>query len=547
MPTKLKLNLQSSAKIVSNVKNDSESEVIVRTLYGQLSGKRLDVFGSAVYAFLGVPYARPPLDELRFAAPQPMKRWTGVRTATQFTPMCPQVIIPKSIVDMNYISENISEDCLSLNIWTPEVRPKKLRTVMVWIHGGGFLYNSANIHEKDGRVLANYGDVVVVTINYRVGVFGFLNTRTEEAPGNMGIYDQSMALNWIKDNIVAFGGDPNKIVPFGESAGAISIGILMTFNRTRGLFSRAITQSGSFLLPQTSQTFENSKKFAKLVGCLDDEEDEYVNPFSLDTIECLKTTDFDQLMNVSNSFLSTSVMAFMPSIDSYYEDISSPVDYLLEDNSYSNVNELLTGLVRNEGSFFVYILNPNIFKLDSYPELRTLQETREMFINLVKNRTDIREDMLSFVAKNYIKGPQSDSPEKNIERLIEAFGNSVMNCPTIYLADELVARNKTVYMYLYDHRPKSSQFGEWLGTVHYTDVPFVFGYPLRRTETHSKLDIEFSKRIMKNWSHFAKTGKVLSQMDVDWPQYGEQNSFMLKIKRQMSFSKIDGIIETLYT
>ncbi|CAG2104663.1 unnamed protein product, partial [Medioppia subpectinata] len=157
-------------------KNESDNEVTVRTRSGQLSGRALDVFGQTVYAFVGVPYASPPLGELRFSSPQPVKRWPGVRSATQFTPMCPQVIIPKTLVDMNYISENISEDCLSLNIWTPEIRPKKLRTVMVWIHGGGFLYNSANIHEKDGRVLANYGDVVVVTINYRGGArkYGYI-------------------------------------------------------------------------------------------------------------------------------------------------------------------------------------------------------------------------------------------------------------------------------------------------------------------------------------------------------------------------------------
>ena len=199
----------------------------------------------------------------------------------------------------------------------------------------------------------------------------------------------------------------------------------------------------------------------------------------------------------------------MPSLDSYYEDIEPPMDYIFEENAYSNMKELLTGLVRNEGSFFIYILNPNLFKKDSYPELKTLEETREMFVNLIKNKTDIKEDLLKFVAKSYINGPNSDSSDRNIERLIDAFGNAVINCPTIFLADEMAARNKSVYMYLYEHRPKSSQYGEWLGTVHYSEVPFVFGYPLRRPELFSELDMEFSKRIMKSWAHFAKTGYII--------------------------------------
>ena len=237
----------------------------------------------------------------------------------------------------------------------------------------------------------------------------------------------------------------------------------------------------------------------------------------------------------------------MPSLDSYYEDIEPPMEYISEENSYSNMKELLTGLVRNEGSFFVYIFNPLLFRKNSYPDLKTLEETRQMFINLLKNKTQINEVLLKFIANNLINGPATDSPQNNLQRLIDAFGNAVMNCPTIFLADELVAKNKTVYMYLYDHRPKSSQYGEWLGTVHYTEVPFVFGYPLRRPDLFSRVDMEFSKRLMKTWTHFAKTGyeiyllfvtcllkclvrfirKVLPQLGLSWPRYEQDSSFMV--------------------
>lgn len=139
-------------------------------------------------------------------------------------------------------------------------------------------------------------------INYilnRVGLFGFLNTRTQRAPGNMGIYDQALALQWIKDNINRFGGDPEKLVPFGESAGAISIGLLMSFNRTRNLFSRAITQSGSFLsLPQKTKTFEYSVNLAKIVDCLNEKNKEKFESFSGEEVECLKNVPSDQLIEV---------------------------------------------------------------------------------------------------------------------------------------------------------------------------------------------------------------------------------------------------------
>jgi len=120
-----------------------------------------------VYAFIGIPYAEPPVGNLRFSRSVPIKRWSGVRKASKFTLMCPQRVLPRELVPMNYITEELDEDCLTLNIWTPEIKPKKLKTVMVWIHGGAFNYNSANLYETDGRVLAQFGDVVVVTINYR--------------------------------------------------------------------------------------------------------------------------------------------------------------------------------------------------------------------------------------------------------------------------------------------------------------------------------------------------------------------------------------------
>lgn len=148
-----------------------KKNLIIRTSSGLIEGKTLKVFGSTVYAFLGIPYAEPPIGDLRFAKPLPIKGWMGIKQTTNFSHMCPHKILPKHLVPMKYITEEVSEDCLTLNIWSPDIRPKALKTVMVWIHGGAFQYSSANLYDTDGRVLSSFGDVVVVSINYRYWSF----------------------------------------------------------------------------------------------------------------------------------------------------------------------------------------------------------------------------------------------------------------------------------------------------------------------------------------------------------------------------------------
>ncbi len=196
----------------------------------------------------------------------------------------------------------------------------------------------------------------------------------------------------------------------------------------------------------------------------------------------------------------------MPSIDGFYEDIESPMNTIEDTDAFSNMKELMSGVVKNEGTLFLLMMNPKLFQKNTYPQLRTLKKTRKMFIDLAKNKSDISEEMVKTSAESFITGSERDSPLNNIQRLANAFGDIIINCPTVFLADEMINRNKTVYMYSFNHRPKSSKFGDWLGVVHYEEVPFVFGYPLRKTNIYSKQDIVFSERIMKIWTHFAKTG-----------------------------------------
>lgn len=212
----------------------------VRVEGGMIAGTRAD----GVERFFGVPYAAPPVGDLRWRAPRPVKAWTGIRAASAFSPVCRQTV--------PWITDPQSEDCLYLNIWAPKAA-KKL-PVMVWIHGGGFFGGAGSQPGYDGTRLTQQG-VIVVTLNYRLGLFGFfahpeLSAESPaKASGNQGFLDQIAALRWVKRNIAAFGGDPTRVTVMGESAGSVSIGALVVSPLAKGLFQRAIAESGNIGVP----------------------------------------------------------------------------------------------------------------------------------------------------------------------------------------------------------------------------------------------------------------------------------------------------------
>jgi para-nitrobenzyl esterase len=201
-----------------------------------------------VRTFKGIPYAQPPVGELRWKAPQPVQPWTGVRAAIDYGPRPMQGRI---FDDMVFRDAGPSEDCLYLNLWLPEDQPHQKLPVMVWIYGGGFAAGATSEPRQDGGNLCQKG-VLVVSMNYRLGVFGFLahpeltKESAHHASGNYGLMDQIAALQWVHDNIAAFGGDPDNVTIFGESAGSFSVSALMASPRARGLFHQAIGESGAF-------------------------------------------------------------------------------------------------------------------------------------------------------------------------------------------------------------------------------------------------------------------------------------------------------------
>ncbi|NXJ61391.1 SASB hydrolase, partial [Rostratula benghalensis] len=224
----------------------------VVTKYGTVRGYqfKVDAAHRSVNVFLGLPFAKPPVGPLRFSEPQPPEPWNSVRDATSYPPMCLQDKVQGQVFSdiitnrKEKVVLDVSEDCLYLNVYTPVSTEKQEKLpVFVWIHGGGLVFGAASSY--DGSALAAFDNVVVVTIQYRLGIVGYFSTGDKHAPGNWGYLDQVAALQWIQENIIHFGGDPGSVTIAGESAGGISVSALVLSPLAKGLFHKAISESGT--------------------------------------------------------------------------------------------------------------------------------------------------------------------------------------------------------------------------------------------------------------------------------------------------------------
>src|SRR4051812_13666017 len=236
------------------------------TVVDTTSGKLEGLAEGGLHVFRGIPFAAPPVGDLRLRPPRPVEPWAGVRPANEFGCWAPQNSPATTL--SGQLPGAQAEDCLSLNVWTPATDGAR-RPVLVWIHGGGFIGGSGAMNLYAGAPLAARGDVVIVTVNYRLGILGFLahselaDDDAEGATGNWGLLDQVAALRWVRDNIAGFGGDPDNVTVFGESAGGMSVSDLLAMPSARGLFRRAIVQSG----PPNAVTMDRAEEVtAKLVA-----------------------------------------------------------------------------------------------------------------------------------------------------------------------------------------------------------------------------------------------------------------------------------------
>lgn len=479
---------------------------VVRTNYGELRG----VQGEGCAAFLGIPFARPPVGELRFRAPQPPDPWSGVREATATAPTAPQVVNEELQALLPSAPEEQDEDCLYLNVFTPAADGGK-RPVMVWIHGGAFTQGSGSSPMYDGSRLARRGDVVVVTTNYRLGALGFLclegDDGGEEPFTNFGMLDQIAALRWVRTEISTFGGDPENVTIFGESAGGMSVGALMASPLASGLFRRAIPQSGAGHNALSVDTARSvASRFARAIGA------------GTPTREALAGIEVSRILEVQAQLEAELMsameeggpaeMRFQPVIDGHFLE-QLPVEAVRR--GASRGVSLLVGTTAEESRLFT-AMNP------AAASPGEAEVVRAFAARLADPKDEVtgREGLRHYRAAREGRG-EGVTP---MDLTVAIDTDYMFTIPAVRLAEAQAVSQPQVFMYRFDWR--SPLLGGALGACHALELPFVFGTlelpGLANFTGGGSEALELSTAIMEAWAAFARSGDP-STPGLRWPAY----------------------------
>lgn len=493
----------------------SSADLIVNTNSGPIQG----ILSAAedVEAYLGIPYAEPPVDELRFARPVSKSKWTEVYDASNLPPPCTQIGLDREYYFMPDIS-SMSEDCLYLNIWAPKpISMDSLKPVIIFIHPGAFVSGSSNLKAHDGSHLASRGNLVIATINYRLGSFGFFLAHTEEANGNMGIFDQIMAIKWVKENAKHFGGDPENIILMGASAGAYSVSLHMVSPLSKGLFRRAIIQSGSaihpFFMDDNAALYQNSQLVAELVGCTNDTMTLKTDPKSV--ISCLKLKPKDAFTKAEKNLVGTKPALFYPRVNDEFLPNSSVSDFFRTGNFRKNI-DVLIGFTKEEGTLLIMAALPEFFGnygqnyANDMSKIRSLTFSRAMLMSM-------EQPNASEITSFYSSQVKNRTSAEYMKMLANIFGDFTIACGTVFLADYLSAKTNSLYFYKFDFHTSSSPMADWIGTTHLDDIQYVFGNPYH--DNFTTKEVELSHRLMDRWSAFAWTGNPNIPRELPWFKY----------------------------
>jgi para-nitrobenzyl esterase len=473
----------------------------VSTRYGKLDGEEQ----GHLLVFKGVPFAAAPVGPRRWLPPEKPAPWNGSRDARRFVAVAPQNQVMAGALSAMIIEEPQSEDCLYLNIWTPALDAKR-RPVMLWIHGGAFSIGSGSQGIYDGSVLARRGDAVVVTINYRLGPLGFLRLADLTggkipASGNEGILDQIAALEWVRDNIAEFGGNPANVTIFGESAGGMSVGTLLATPNARGLFHKAIPQSGSC---NTAASVERANRAAEHVLAKLG-----VSRSDADAIRALAPA---QLLKGALSADGRTPdpelgMAYQPVVDGTV--LPRAAIEMVADGSAAGV-AVMVGTALEEWKLFA-VMDPSVQGLDRAGLAARLGR------RLTPNAADALLD--TYEKARARRGEPITAPE-----LLSAIETDrAFRMPAIRLAEIHSRREPRVYSYLFSWR--SPAMGGVLGACHALELGFVFGtnhLPGMAQFAGSGPAAETLAATMQDtWLAFARSGDPSSESVGAWPGYDE--------------------------
>lgn len=467
---------------------------VVKTQAGQVSGVRSQ--SGDVVSFKGIPFAAPPVGDLRWKAPQPVKPWAGVRKAEAFGPSPMQAEpAPFSMWSEEFLipKEPISEDCLYLNVWTGAKSVKEKRPVLVWIYGGGFNSGGSAVPIYDGEAMAQKG-IVFVSINYRVGPFGFFAhpelTREsgKGASGNYGLMDQIAALQWVQQNIAAFGGDPANVTIAGQSAGSMSVNALVASPLAKGLFIKAIAQSGANF-SRGSTTLQQAEEEGLKVA----------QAFNAPTLAALRDTPATELLK--------KAQGTRPIIDGYVLPAAIPDIFVA---GQQNKVALLTGWNEDEGLLFGPIKNAEDFRKEAEAQYGSEVNT---FLQYYPGATDA----------------EAAASQLNVSRDM-VFG--VQN----YTWANVQSEQGKFPVYVYRFARKVPATGEYVkyGAFHTGEVPYAYDNLKFVDRPWEPVDHALSKTMSAYWVNFAATGNPNGKGLPQWPAYtaGQKQVMILDKKAE---------------
>ncbi len=469
----------------------------IQTEQGILCGKVVSpISGKKINAYLGIPFAESTAGDNRWRAPVPVKSWEGDLKATRFGPSCPQssAISPQS------------EDCLTVNVWTPASASKEPRAVMVFIYGGAFVYGSSAEPTYDGAYAAARGDVVVVSLNYRIGALGFLaglkdKSTGEEINGNYGFLDQILALKWVQENISAFGGDPSKVTIYGESAGAMSTGLhLVSSPASKGLFRAVIMESNPLGIPYRTlkDAHAISKRFTHDLGCAEDD------------VKCMrgKLAEVVLYAQAQKNLLWPTIFHGIVDLLSWAPVIDGQV---ITEQPISAISQgklktpIIIGTNKNEGVLFIELTKAAVKK----KALSSLDY--KLMLDFI-----IRDHALR--KKIYEKYPPVEGD--NTAVISRVATDYLFICPTQYAAKH---SSPDTWSYAFNH---VSSFNYWPKTpacaetvCHAAELPYVFHTASNKGFSFTPQESRLSDLMIDYWTSFAKELKPESGI-VRWPPFG---------------------------
>jgi para-nitrobenzyl esterase len=480
---------------------------VVDTSHGPVRG----IDDGKTMAWKGVRYGAPPVGELRFRAPEPPQRWTEVADADEYGFVCPQPPVPNFPLDLG-AAEN--EDCLTVNIWAPSgTGPGDNKPVMVWLHGGAYVLGSGSQPLYDGRRLASSGDVVIVTLNYRVGVFGFLDLSMlgggRRFDSNVGLRDVLAALRWVQDNIAAFGGDPGRVTVFGESAGAGIVTTLLAVPQAEGLFAGAIAQSS----PATSvydrpRAQRVTEQVLEYLG-IDPSKPERLTQVHVPALLAATKKVFDEV-----PVRNPGTLAFVPIVDG---DLLHDYPVRAAREGKTLPIPLIIGTNKNEAALFRLMRSP---LLPITPRAIT-----SMFNDIAAEQPDLQlptEEKLGSAYRGKGRG-------------LSIASDVGFRMPSVWLA-EGHCRVAPVYLYRFDYATPIMKL-LLVGAAHATELPYVWGTLGAPKDVTLKLGgtkaaKAVSKRIRTRWVNFATHFKPIGGPDEpEWTPYTEADRACLIIDR----------------